>query len=170
MNTTNQRAMKASAFCIAAFCLVPGASASIFRNETSNPRRALSQQQDSWYTGTATWYGGPDGPGPDGMSIYTGSCKYGKNIPSHFVSAINTDGGYDYGALRAREFGVVLTSFRARLSVGLTDLCGQCFEVMCVDGRQRGLEDSILGPWAVRLNAWCLRPDSMRRFDDAALV
>lgn len=108
MNTTNHRATKASAFCIAAFCLAPGASASIFRNETSNPRRALSQQQDSWYTGTATWYGGPDGPGPDGMSIYTGSCKYGKNIPSHFVSAINTDGGYDYGAfVRADAFGRV---------------------------------------------------------------
>lgn len=99
---TTDRATKASALCIAAFCLVPGASASVFRNDTSNPRRALSQQQrDSWYSGTATWYGGPDGPGPDGMSIYTGSCKYGKNIPSHFVSAINTDGGYDYGA-RAR--------------------------------------------------------------------
>ena len=42
--------------------------------------------------GTATWYGGPNGPGPDGMSIYTGSCKYGSNIPSHYVAALNTDG------------------------------------------------------------------------------
>jgi hypothetical protein len=82
---------------------------------------------DGWRIGTATWYGGPDGPGPDGMSIYTGSCKLGRNIPSHYVSAINTDGGYDYG---------------------LTNLCGQCFEVMCVAGRQRGLSESLLGPWA----------------------
>ena len=80
-----------------------------------------------WNIGTATWYGGPNGPGPDGMSIYTGSCGLGQNLPSHYVSAINTDGGYDYG---------------------LTDLCGKCFEVMCVSGRQRGLSNSLLGPWA----------------------
>jgi len=33
-----------------------------------------AQIGDDWGTGTATWYGGVDGPGPDGMSIYTGSC------------------------------------------------------------------------------------------------
>lgn len=52
---------------------------------------------------------------------------YGKNLKSHFVSAINTDGGYDYA---------------------LTTQCGECWEILCVDGRQRGLSDSILGPWA----------------------
>jgi hypothetical protein len=117
---------------------------------------------EGWQTGTATWYGGSGGPGPDGMSIYTGSCAffasrffasvsnardapratppkqsivltkddaggYGSNLPSHYVAAINTDGGYDYG---------------------LTTQCGECWEILCVDGRQRGLSDSILGPWA----------------------
>lgn len=52
---------------------------------------------------------------------------YGSNLPSHYVAAINTDGGYDYG---------------------LTTQCGECWEILCVDGRQRGLSDSILGPWA----------------------
>ena len=37
-----------------------------------------------------------------------------------------TDGGYDWG---------------------LTDKCGQCFEVMCIDGHTRGLDWSELGPW-----------------------
>ena len=118
---------------------------------------------EGWQTGTATWYGGSGGPGPDGMSIYTGSCAffasvsshpsrtretrararrgaraaraaappkqsivltkddaggYGSNLPSHYVAAINTDGGYDYG---------------------LTTQCGECWEILCVDGRQRGI-------------------------------
>jgi len=30
----------------------------------------------------------------------------------------------------------------------LTTQCGECWEILCVDGRQRGLSDSILGPWA----------------------
>ena len=41
---------------------------------------------------------------------------YGNNLPSHYVAAINTDGGYDYG---------------------LTTQCGECWEILCVDGRQR---------------------------------
>lgn len=95
----------------------------------SAPRGRALADAEGWSVGTATWYGGPgeDGAGPDGMSIYTGSCKFGKNIPSRYVSAVNTDGGYDYG---------------------LTDWCGQCYEVMCVNGRQRGLSESLLGPWA----------------------
>lgn len=96
----------------------------------ASSRRGAARAEDGlgWREGgTATWYGGPNGPGPDGMSIYTGSCKYGSNIPSHYVAALNTDGGYDHG---------------------LTDECGACYEVMCVAGRQRGLADSALGPWA----------------------
>lgn len=109
-----------------------GADASApFTNEAPRARQLLdaSSADAGWSTGSATWYGGAgsDGAGPDGMSIYTGSCSYGRNIPSHFVAALNTDGGYDYG---------------------LTDECGECYEVLCVDGRQRGLSDSLLGPWA----------------------
>lgn len=33
---------------------------------------------------------------------------------------------------------------------GLTDQCGKCFEVMCVDGKQRGTPSSVLGPWKAR--------------------
>ena len=88
-------------------------------------RRRLNEL-DSWMDARATWYGGKDGPGPDGMSIYTGSCGYGKNLDNHFVSAWQTDGGYDWG---------------------LTDKCGQCYEVLCVDGHTRGLDWSELGPW-----------------------
>jgi hypothetical protein len=38
----------------------------------------------------------------------------------------HTDGGYDWG---------------------LTDKCGQCYEVLCIDGATRGLDWSELGPW-----------------------
>jgi hypothetical protein len=38
----------------------------------------------------ATWYGGPGGAGPDGMSIYTGSCGYGR-VGNHYVSAWQGD-------------------------------------------------------------------------------
>ncbi len=88
-------------------------------------RRRLNEL-DSWMDARATWYGGKDGPGPDGMSIYTGSCGFGQNLGNHFVSAWQTDGGYDWG---------------------LTDKCGQCYEVLCVDGATRGLDWSDLGPW-----------------------
>lgn len=88
-------------------------------------RRELSEM-DTWMDARATWYGGKDGPGPDGMSIYTGSCGFGQDLGNHFVSAWQTDGGYDWG---------------------LTDKCGQCFEVMCIDGHTRGLDWSELGPW-----------------------
>jgi len=40
--------------------------------------------------------------------------------------ARQTDGGYDWG---------------------LTDKCGQCFEVLCVNGPTRGEDWSDLGPW-----------------------
>jgi hypothetical protein len=33
------------------------------------------------------------------------------------------------------------------LDWGLTDKCGQCFEVLCVDGPTRGEEWSDLGRW-----------------------
>jgi len=66
-------------------------------------------------------------PRTDERWIDGGAGGYGKNLKSHFVSAINTDGGYDYS---------------------LTTQCGECWEILCVDGRQRGLSDSILGPWA----------------------
>lgn len=49
-------------------------------------RRQLSEL-DSWMDARATWYGGKDGPGPDGMSIYTGSCGFGKDLGNHFISA-----------------------------------------------------------------------------------
>jgi hypothetical protein len=33
-------------------------------------------------------YGGPGGPGPDGMNIFTGSCGYGKNLAApYFIAA-----------------------------------------------------------------------------------
>ena len=114
-------------------------------------RRELSEKMEGWIDARATWYGGPEGPGPDGMSIYTGSCGYGTSLVSlnpisekprqtsfadlllthssqnnHFISAWHTDGGYDWG---------------------LTDKCGQCYEVMCVDGATRGKDWSDLGPW-----------------------
>lgn len=38
----------------------------------------------------------------------------------------HTDGGYDWG---------------------LTDKCGQCYEVVCIDGQTRGKQWSDLGPW-----------------------
>ena len=92
------------------------------------PRRVLGDFNSSeWKPGRATWYGGPSGPGPDGMSIYTGSCGYGKDLGNHFVTAVQTDGGYDYG---------------------LTEECGKCIEVVCVDGPTRGFEWSELGKWA----------------------
>eukprot|EP00217_Crustomastix_stigmatica_P011596 CAMPEP_0183789006 /NCGR_PEP_ID=MMETSP0803_2-20130417/151_1 /TAXON_ID=195967 /ORGANISM="Crustomastix stigmata, Strain CCMP3273" /LENGTH=253 /DNA_ID=CAMNT_0026033159 /DNA_START=37 /DNA_END=798 /DNA_ORIENTATION=+ len=92
---------------------------------TKSPtRRKLT---DNWRDARATWYGGPSGPGPDGMDITKGSCGYGaEGLGNHFVTALNTDGGYDWG---------------------LTDKCGQCFEVMCVDGNTRGTEYASLGPW-----------------------
>ena len=92
------------------------------------PRRVLGDFNSSdWKQGRATWYGGPQGPGPDGMSIYTGSCGYGKDLGNHFVTAVQTDGGYDYG---------------------LTEECGKCIEVVCVNGPTRGFEWSELGKWA----------------------
>ena len=48
-------------------------------------RRELNELE-GWMDARATWYGGPGGPGPDGMSIYTGSCGYGV-ISNHFISA-----------------------------------------------------------------------------------
>jgi len=47
-------------------------------------RRELAGE--GWMAARATWYGGPGGAGPDGMSIYTGSCGFGK-INNHFISA-----------------------------------------------------------------------------------
>ena len=49
-------------------------------------RRRLNEL-DGWMDARATWYGGPSGPGPDGMSIYTGSCGYGQALGNHFISA-----------------------------------------------------------------------------------
>ena len=43
-------------------------------------RRELSEKMEGWIDARATWYGGPEGPGPDGMSIYTGSCGYGTSL------------------------------------------------------------------------------------------
>jgi len=89
--------------------------------ENESIRREMLQIDDgNWHSARATWYGGPGGPGPDGMSIYTGSCGYGKDIGSHYVSAFWTQGGYDWG---------------------LTNKCGTCYEVMCVDGGTRGKEE-----------------------------
>jgi len=96
-----QNYVRALALAFALARVARGADASAPRaNEAPRARQLLdtsSADAGSWSTGTATWYGGKDGPGPDGMSIFTGSCKYGENIPSHFVAALNTDGGYDWG-------------------------------------------------------------------------
>jgi len=89
-------------------------------------RRELGDM-GGWQDGRCTWYGGPGGPGPDGMNIFTGSCGYGTKLKApYFVAAAQTMGGYDWG---------------------LTGDCGKCFEVMCVDGRTRGTSQSQLGPW-----------------------
>ena len=76
-------------------------------NETSAPSPVSRPRErlllDGWMDARATWYGGPSGPGPDGMDIFKGSCGFGQ-MSNHFVTAFNTDGGYDWG---------------------LTDKCGQ---------------------------------------------
>ena len=76
-----------------------------------------------------------------------GSCKYGSNIPSHYVAALNTDGALNTDAA-ARNFNSENINCAGGYDHGLTDECGACYEVMCVAGRQRGLADSALGPWA----------------------
>jgi hypothetical protein len=123
-----------------------------WRSRLRSPRRrrgaARAEDGLGWREGgTATWYGGPNGPGPDGMSIYTGSCKYGSNIPSHYVAALNTDGTLNTDAA-AWNFNSENINCAGGYDHGLTDECGACYEVMCVAGRQRGLADSALGPWA----------------------
>ena len=85
-----------------------------------------------WLDGRSTWYGGPSGPGPDGMSILKGSCGYGAKLRNHFVAAAQTMGGYNWG---------------------LTGECGRCYEVMCVHGKTRGTAGSSLGPWEGCLDA-----------------
>ena len=146
-------------------------------------RRRLNEL-DGWMDARATWYGGPSGPGPDGMSIYTGSCGYGQALGNHFISAWYDDHFPPRAAPRERpprrtavrrndEKPTTRTDADApsplithlalsrprRASVahrrhtnggydwGLTDKCGQCFEVVCVDGATRGKEWSDLGPW-----------------------
>ena len=52
-------------------------------------RRELNEL-DGWMDARTTWYGGPDGPGPDGMSISTGSCGFG-TISNHYISAWQGD-------------------------------------------------------------------------------
>jgi len=87
--------------------------------------KVRSNDDGDWSIGRATWYGGPGGGGPSGDSLYGGSCKFGYDIPSHYTTAWATMGGYDYG---------------------LTDKCGQCYEVMCTHGQTRG-PNGKLGPW-----------------------
>jgi hypothetical protein len=55
-------------------------------NITYEHRARRELAGEGWMTARATWYGGPGGAGPDGMSIYTGSCGFGK-FGNHFVSA-----------------------------------------------------------------------------------
>ena len=50
--------------------------------------KIIDFNSSDWKNGRATWYGGPQGAGPDGMSIYTGSCGYGKDLGNHFVTAV----------------------------------------------------------------------------------
>ena len=153
----DQRARRAEDEALALRTALDDVSAPV-AHERRN-RRELSEKMEGWIDARATWYGGPDGPGPDGMSIYTGSCGYGTSLVrantallslkgerrgharpfslttfhpthssqnNHYISAWHTDGGYDWG---------------------LTDKCGQCYEVMCVDGATRGKDWSDLGPW-----------------------
>ena len=120
------------------------ASVSVPTNETSpwqadsnltsyvhRHRRELGDLS-GWLDGRSTWYGGPSGPGPDGMSILKGSCGYGAKLRNHFVAAAQTMGGYNWG---------------------LTGECGRCYEVMCVHGKTRGTAGSSLGPWEGCLDA-----------------
>ena len=100
-------------------------------NLTFRHRRELGDLS-GWMDGRSTWYGGPSGPGPDGMNILKGSCGYGANLRNHFVAAAQTFGGYDWG---------------------LTGDCGKCYEVMCVHGKTRGTASSSLGPWEGCLDA-----------------
>jgi hypothetical protein len=58
-------------------------------------------------------------------SIDSGSCMRGKIASPFFVTAVNTAGSSN------------------------TDKCGQCIEVMCVDGPTRGLPGSRFGADAV---------------------
>jgi Lytic transglycolase len=103
-------------------------STNLFINNTIHRHaRELGDMTSGWSEGRCTWYGGPGGPGPDGMNIYTGSCGYKNKLPHNdYIAAAQTMGGYDWG---------------------LTGECGRCYEVMCVPGRTRGLANSALGPW-----------------------
>lgn len=128
-------------------------------------RRQLGELE-GWIDARATWYGGPNGAGPDGMSIYTGSCGYGKALGNHFISAWYVPrprrATTSRTAVRRADADDAFRSSDTFFSSphpnrrhtsggydwGLTDKCGQCFEVMCVDGATRGKDWSELGPWA----------------------
>ena len=102
------------------------------------------------------------------MSIYTGSCGYGKALGNHFISAWyvpdpderrrgaqlcaspTTPPPTTRFAHPTLPFSSLHSNRRHTLGGydwGLTDKCGQCFEVMCVDGATRGKDWSELGPW-----------------------
>lgn len=97
------------------------------------------------------------------QSIYTGSCGKGKNLANHMIAAAQTMGGCGKSSCT-----IMLLSTQSRLcdttprgltsrltplryDYGLTDQCGQCFEVLCIDGKQRGTPSSVLGPWKARI-------------------
>ena len=82
------------------------------------------------------------------QNIFKGSCNFGSSEGS-FVAAAQTMGGYSYGLCvprPTRAAGTSLTSLPLP-PASSTGECGQCFEVMCVNGRTRGLPWSLLGPW-----------------------
>ena len=124
-----------------------------WRSRLRSPRRSAAPRARRKTDSVGAKAGRPRGTAdrmvqaPDGMSIYTGSCKYGSNIPSHYVAALNTDGTLNTDAA-ARNFNSENINCAGGYDHGLTDECGACYEVMCVAGRQRGLADSALGPWA----------------------
>jgi len=113
-----------------------GAAAGLVNRGAMPTQRVLMERRElmGWTDGgRATWYGGPGGPGPDGMDISQGSCGFGNKVfENEYVAAVNTNGGYDWG---------------------LTDQCDVCFEVMCKDGDTRGLDHSREAP-----DSGCVEP------------
>lgn len=99
-------------------------------------RRGVARVEDGfgWCEGgMVMWYGGLNGLGFDGMLIYIGSCKYGLNILSYYVVALNIDGTLNIDVV-AWNFNFENINCVGGYDYGFMDECGVCYEVMCVVG------------------------------------